>query len=230
MRFLVTGCGRSGTNYVADRLCQSGVKCGHESVYSVEGPLGVRADEYQGDSSWFAAPFLNDANGIKVFHIVREPRSVIESFHRIGLCADSKLRHFSGGKGLFSTILRFNFNLKKSRRRLNYVNAHRKLLADHTTCWDNSDEFYRLCEYWVQWNTMIETNAALANLPYLRLRLDQVDDSWPAIEDFLELSCRVTPGRATNKKMGYRPVDRFQKSLPEKVVELARIYGFNASS
>jgi hypothetical protein len=225
LRFIITGCGRSGTNYVANRLVDAGVKCGHESVFSVKGPL-QNSEGYQGDSSWFAAPFLGMIAGARVLHIVREPRSVIESFHRIGLCADSRFRHFSGGRSFFSTLGHFTLNVKRIRSRLDYVNAHRNLLAEHTSCWSADNEFHRLCEYWYQWNKLIEDNVERINLPYLRLRLDEVDECWRDIADFLQIERPVVPGRATNLKTGYRSLERFQQELPEKVIDMAKRYGF----
>ncbi|WP_162622654.1 hypothetical protein [Salinisphaera orenii] len=225
MNFLVTGCGRSGTNYVADRLKSSGVNCGHERVFSVTGPLD-NADDFEGDASWFAAPFISARySRLKVLHIVREPREVVDSFHRIGLCSDRRFRHFSGGKNVASTIFRFNLNFPKIRDRLDYVNAHRQLLAEYTTCWEVPDEFNRLCEYWYQWNKLIENNVKQSYCSYLRVRLDEIDDCWVEIENFLETDKKVIAGHPTNKKTRYKAMRKFSQTLPDKVVNLAKKYG-----
>lgn len=226
MRFVITGCGRSGTNYIANRLLASGVNCGHEQVFSVTGPLD-NFDQFDGDSSWFAAPFIDSVSPrLTVLHIVRDPRSVIESFHRIGLFRYSRWRHFSRGADVLSTILKFNFRVPKIRKRLHKINAHRKLLADHTTCWQEPDEFRRLCEYWYQWNRLVEQRAHRAGLPYLRIRLEEVDDHWPDIANFLELDREITPGAPTHEKKVYRPIEKFEQELPDKVAELAKTYGY----
>lgn len=224
--FIITGCGRSGTNYLATRLMESGIKCGHESVFQVNGPT-LNDGCYCGDSSWFAAPFLGDVYlEAPVLHVVRSPRLVVESFHKIGLCAKYRWRHVTKGSGFFRFLLNNKMSLSKVLDRLNYVNAHRRLLEKYTSVWDDDLEFYRLCEYWFQWNLLIEEQSILSDRPYMRIKLEDVDDNWLSIVEFLGLKGRplIGPGLPTNMKDSYARVKPFDLNLPDHVKELAQRY------
>lgn len=83
-----TGCGRSGTGYIAQVLAHAGLDAGHERVFA-----GYPAPEAQGElvpgtveSSWFAAPFLQGrpATEVAVVHLVRDPLTWIDSWLRSG--------------------------------------------------------------------------------------------------------------------------------------------------
>lgn len=135
MKFIITGCGRSGTNYVASRLNSAGVNCGHENVFTVNGPV-LDASYYDGDSSWFAAPYLGNVfPDACVLHVVRNPLKVIESFHKIGLCASYRYRHITKGKGL-KDVFSYRKNPIKLIERVRYVESHRRLLRNNTTVWE----------------------------------------------------------------------------------------------
>lgn len=220
--FIITGCGRSGTNYIATRLRENGINCGHESVFQVSGPT-INNGGYDGDSSWFAALFLGDSFvEAPVLHVVRSPRKVIESFHKIGLCSASKCRHLTQGHGVLRFCVRNKFSLSKILDRLRYVDDHRRLLKEHTSVWDFDGEFYRLCEYWYQWNMLIE-DVMPKNKPYLRVRLDDVDIRWLEICEFLGVKGEVTAARnPTNLKSGYRKIEPFNLELPDHVKKIIR--------
>lgn len=94
---LATGTGRCGTGYFAQVVSSVGVKCSHEGVFQpdpLEGTmekLAVRLDPqntwwgWEAESSWMAAPFLNlpVLRDIKVVHLIRHPKAVIDSQMRI---------------------------------------------------------------------------------------------------------------------------------------------------
>lgn len=227
MKFIITGCGRSGTNYVAERLNSFGIKCGHESVFRVTGAK-ENLGNYDGDSSWFSAPFLGKQYpSTKILHIVRDPKKVIESFHRIGLFNASPLRHVLIGQSFLINAKRYKFNLKKLYYRYNYVMAHRNLLKTYTSCWEKETEFERLCEYWYQWNKIIEERVNTYNLPYMICRLEDIDNRWNEIVDFLALDIKVKPGNPINKKNSYPYLLPFEKKIPEKICNLARKYNYD---
>lgn len=226
MKFIITGCGRSGTGYIADRLNNTGLSCGHENVFTVNGPTR-NFRNYDGDSSWFAAPYIGQAySSAKILHVVRDPLCVIESFHRIGLCANKKYRHFSKGQGLLRILTENKFSLTQMKHRWGYVKSHRNLLKKNTNCFSFESEFKRLCEYWFQWNQLIELNAREGACSYMRVRLEDVDCLWPEIQKFLELPRTPEPGSPTNKKNSYRSVQPFHMDLPANVKELAKAYGY----
>jgi hypothetical protein len=83
LKFVVTGCGRSGTKHTSQFFRQLGIKCGHEGVFDHCAKRG----EYEADCSWLAAPILagsDDYAGTPVLHQVRNPVHVIRSMMRIG--------------------------------------------------------------------------------------------------------------------------------------------------
>lgn len=76
-RFVVTGSGRCGTQYLAAVLSAAGVPCGHEQVYQDD---QVRSwENWQADSSWMAAAML-DRVDVPVVLLVRHPLAVVRSW------------------------------------------------------------------------------------------------------------------------------------------------------
>lgn len=86
---IVTGTGRNGSGYAHSRLTNAGLRCGHESIFMYRG-LGAakermaRAPNIVADSSWMAAPHLDDPFLSKavVVHQVRHPGKVLASWMR----------------------------------------------------------------------------------------------------------------------------------------------------
>jgi hypothetical protein len=79
--FVVVGTGRCGTTYVSEALTASGLACGHEQMFTPAGPR--RSLRLAGDASWLAVPYLDDVDA-PVYHVVREPLAVVNSFLAIG--------------------------------------------------------------------------------------------------------------------------------------------------
>ncbi len=88
--FLVTGCGRSGTQYVARLLVAMGMRVHHEHVFLPDRMEGQTKDtmtalmqtmEVDGSVSWFAVPYLDlIPDDWKIIHLVRNPVKVIRSW------------------------------------------------------------------------------------------------------------------------------------------------------
>jgi hypothetical protein len=81
-RFIITGMGHSGTNWVAKNLRDCGVKCTHEAVYRMELQTGEWGDQ-QGEASWPAAMTLDmkqDPEVAVVLHQTRNPLKVSRTF------------------------------------------------------------------------------------------------------------------------------------------------------
>ena len=80
-RFVITGTGRCGTAYLAALFRQVQVPCGHEMIYTPQGPQPWYT--HQGDSSWMAAPYLSEFRevhpGGTVIHLLRNPLAVANS-------------------------------------------------------------------------------------------------------------------------------------------------------
>lgn len=77
LRFVVVGTGRSATQYASRLFKKLGIRCGHENVFTRHGLMDPR-ENIIGDSSWGAAPFLDEFHGV-VLHQVRHPLSVFNS-------------------------------------------------------------------------------------------------------------------------------------------------------
>ena len=222
LRTLVTGCGRSGTNYLCSLLRAAGRECGHEEVFDVWGWTG---SPLHTESSWYAVPFMTDLPKLeRVLHVVRAPEGVIRSFHRIGMLADSGVHHASRGRPV-RFALRALSAPRKAAERIAYVRAHRAFFRDHAPdILEARDEVARLERYWLRWNERIE--AACADRAYLRVRLEDVNDRLPEIARFLELSRVPEALPASNTKPGYERLAPAPFGLGPETVALARRYGY----
>ena len=90
LELILTGTGRCGTGFAAQWLTSAGLRCGHEAIWSYRGTDGAREKlaryrGYRADSSWLAAPYLDDVllAGMPIVHITRHPQKVIASWMRI---------------------------------------------------------------------------------------------------------------------------------------------------
>lgn len=106
LKFVVTGSGRSGTNYMCRFLTSVGIMCGHESIFTNEGLTEAvyrlnddklvttslcsldetswfDAKKQIAESSYLAAPYLDDTvlENTKIIHLIRNPLKVISSTH-----------------------------------------------------------------------------------------------------------------------------------------------------
>lgn len=148
-RLLLTGCGRSGTNYTANLLTSLGVLCGHERVFSLRNVLcgeAVWPADVPAESSWLGAPYLAHLPaGVVVLHQVRAPLDVLRSLERVGL--------FSG------------------------EDAYREFAERHMTrrgpC-AGAGSLELGLRYWDEWNALVEEGARAAGRDYRRFRLDEV--------------------------------------------------------
>jgi len=216
-RFLITGCGRSGTGYTARLLGDLGLACGHEAVFFP--PQDGRWQfawpvDLPGESSWLGAPFLKALpKGTIVLHQVREPVAVIRSFLRI--------RFFD-----------------EPSPYLKFAEARVPELA-------RGDRVERCMKYWLQWNRLAELGAHFEDLRYLRYRLEDIDAA--LLERLLELiGYRCEPERVA-RAVAERPRDYNSRGdkqadadvtwealprgeLRESVAELAGRYGYEGTS
>lgn len=214
--FLITGCGRSGTQYIARLLCGLGIPCGHETVFNPTNLASGRIDwppAYTGESSWLAAPFVNVLpDSLTFFHQVRHPLAVVRSFLRIGFFSHAK--PFS------------NYS--------DWAIAQVPQLGI-------GDEVERCFRYWLYWNKLVEQQAEKAGHELRRYRIEDFD-----MERLQELvgttGLRVEPSAAESALSGSdrslhtfgdrsRDGDTNWQSLPDgalkdEVLELAARYGY----
>lgn len=157
--FVITGCGRSGTNYIAHVLRRTGLSCGHEDVFTTRSGQ-VRFSAYDGDASWMAAPHVPNLPGeVVVFHQVRDPERVIRSWVSTGLFArfhleDNLIKHV--GKRLLGAPPSGDHGVRC------YIKDRAPQVFSEKTA------PARAARYWIEWNSMV------AN-PDLRYRVEDVD-------------------------------------------------------
>ena len=147
-RFLITGCGRSGTGYTAQLLTALGLSCGHEMIFSLPAVLKGRVawpETYPGDSSWLAVPYLAELPaGTAILHQVRDPLAVVRSLSRI--------RFFQGRE------------------------PYRDFLDRHLEGLAGCEPLEAALRYWNEWNERVEAAAELEGLSYLRYRLEDMSE------------------------------------------------------
>jgi len=168
-RFLVTGCGRSGTTYAASLLTELGAACGHEQVFRPQEILRgevVWPDDVPGEASWMGAPFVQGLpEGTVVLHQVREPLAVVRSFLRMRFFEDPS---------------DYPEYLAVARAVLPELGAGAPL--------------ERALRYWLGWNRLAERAAQTRGLRYLRYRVEDLDLELVA-ELAAELGHAVPPGQ-----------------------------------
>lgn len=147
-RLLITGCGRSGTGYLATLLGELGIPCGHEALFGPQVHADACAPTWPEDvtceASWLAAPYLATLPAdTLVLHQVREPVAVVRSFLRIRLFE---------GKNVWKR----------------FAEAHAPALAGGTP-------FERCVKYWLHWNRLCQTASTSSHVAYRRRRLEDVD-------------------------------------------------------
>ncbi len=223
-RYLITGCGRSGTSFFASALDAAGLHCGHEEVFHVWGDNGK---PFTYESSWYAAPFIAEAEGLThVLHVVRQPEKVMASFYRIGLLSPSVWRHVTYGRPFRFWLRRF-LKPGAAMNRIWFVYDHRRYFSERTRILEIEGEINRLDAYWTRWNTMIEAAAKERGVNYMRVRLEDFEAERAAIGDFIGLDAPLPMIAPTNAKTKYadRPMPDF--ALSQEAKELAERYGYD---
>lgn len=81
LRYVVTGCGHSGTGYMARLLQSAGLNCGHEVIFRANYIDVHAARRLDAASSWAAVPFLGHpvCAEAQIILAVRHPLAVIRS-------------------------------------------------------------------------------------------------------------------------------------------------------
>jgi hypothetical protein len=226
IELLISGCGRSGTGYMASLLNASGVKCGHEDVFTAFGVM-ENQDQYVADSSWFAVPYVGDlARSTKVIHLVRNPRDVFNSFSRLGMFSDSVWHHFSRGMPVMDFIVKFNVNVARYKRRYDYVRACQTHVRNNTTSFASADEAQRIWQYWRQWNALLTANIAAAGCTSMMVRLEDMQTALPRVEAFVGRALQPEGHVRRNEKTSYSGRLVAGRDVPDDVRALALSYGY----
>lgn len=189
-KFLITGCGRSGTGWAADLFTLLGFECTHEGQFNLakKGPLrGAEA-------SWLAIPHLGALEpSTRVLRIVRDPYSVVRSALARGL--------FATPVGPYEQYaLKHCPPLRDAKDQLGYVirwvalwdvplvnHQHRILQADGSYVGQSKAIFYatgkhvgktRLEQTLVKLGTKTNTNLGPAKREVTRQEINSHPDGW----------------------------------------------------
>lgn len=210
-RFVVTGCGRSGTGYVSALFGRLGIPCGHESLFRPANLIDrVQLDwpnTIPGDASWLAAPFVAALPpGTVVLHQLRDPVAVVRSFLRI--------------------------------RFFEQPSVYRDFAEECCPDLRAGSAFERACRYWVEWNRMAARAATTPGLVYRRYRLEDLDHElvhelcrllrFPVSDPVVGEALRAIPRDVNTRgsKQGDGAID--VGSLPADVRALAGEYGYDS--
>lgn len=114
-------------------LTECGLPCSHEIVFTPSG-ISEDANEYKGESSWFATPYLDDIKHLEPIYLVqllRDPIRVISSLLRIG--------HF-GTSSRDDSCTRF-------------------LQKYNPKAFESESPLINVMRHWIDWNTFLEERA-----------------------------------------------------------------------
>lgn len=169
-RFVVTGCARSGTLFMAEALSRLGHPCGHEVLFTPETTAMPAFGDAQGDVSWLAAPFLADLPaGTVVFHQLRDPLATLRSI--VGVRMFQTKPH-----PLMQVRYRLQYYRIRVARPITNARFVRFAARHCPGVFDLPDQVSRGAFYWVRWNRMIEAAASRSDLVYRRYRVEELDD------------------------------------------------------
>jgi hypothetical protein len=196
--FVVTGCARSGTAYLAAVFSRLGLSCGHEVVF---GPRTRRFDGFDGqhgDSSWLAAPFLAQLpDDTLILHRVRHPLKVVRSLLGVRFFTD-RGRAFLTGDDLYTKV---KWQVRRHLTRLGHVEPsdkgprphviYRRYLRQYAPqVWAETTPSDRALRYWCDWNRMILAHAGRDG--YRRHHVETLDDAGIAAM-LAEIGVQVSP-------------------------------------
>lgn len=147
-KFVVTGCGRSGTAFAAQLLAGAGARVGHEKLFH-PATSAPSLEGVDGDVSWYAVPWLGELpDEVVILHLVRHPEPTIGSWL---------------GREVF-----VRFPWREQIRNLGRRLIHRPLpqagpLPTWRFLWrhcphamQGDSEVARIAQYWVDWNLRVE--------------------------------------------------------------------------
>jgi hypothetical protein len=232
VRFVVTGCARSGTLFMAEALHGLGHSCGHEQLFTPETTALPEFGDADGDVSWLAAPFLPDLpDGTVVLHQVRDPLATIRSM--VGVRMFQTRPH-----PLMQLRYRLQYHHIRVARPITNARFVRFAARHCPGVFDLPDEVSRAAAYWVRWNRMIEKAGTERDLVYQRYRVEDLDDARLAQLDHV-LGGAATPddaarvrgqlGTSTHRARQVAPVayeDVTHTATRDQLRELALDYGY----
>lgn len=129
--FVITGCPRSGTLFMAMLFRSAGIPINHEGTFGIPGG-GYWLNYSVGDSSALAVPFLHKLpKACKVVHAVREPVKVLTGLSKWGLLDDDKYKDYWFGAiavNMMPSLLQF----KGLDRYIHFYIGWNRTIEQHT--------------------------------------------------------------------------------------------------
>lgn len=120
-KFLITGCGRSGTGFYANLMRENGYSCGHESFIDFR---GIKTLNFIAESSWLAIPYINKIpNDFFIVRTIRNPYKVIKSFYDLAVMAKESYRspYYQHIKKNLSDIISDTPSINKEKLEINNI-------------------------------------------------------------------------------------------------------------
>ena len=206
MRFIVTGTGHSGTGHTSAVFSRLGLACGHESVYvRFKYPDGMAEvqpwEDWRGDSSALAAPFLSDFDGL-IFHQVRHPLQFMWSM--------------TFSKGLFAP------NQPWGKLLLRHCPSAAEFQEgpDPTLAWAE--------EFWIDWNAQIRSHHPDLTWKIEDFGSSQVEDALVLLGESRSRE-EITEALDVSKRKNHHTpegIDRPEVPFSPKLKEAAEGYGY----
>jgi hypothetical protein len=220
-RFVVVATQRSGTTFTARALSSMGLNCGHEAAFRWEGFVGW--GDLNGDSSFFAAPFLQEvaADDPIVVHQVREPVSTIRALATSGV-----FMRLSLGRHVVMGTRRVLRGRPLMRRDEWFARRY------GSAAYRERGEFARAARYWVLWNELIERETDRLGLETHLARVeDLAGDRLAAVGELLGGAMRApapvaTTTNSVRSRFPQATLADLPSALRHEVVETATRYGY----
>jgi hypothetical protein len=190
-KFIITGCGRSGTTYIAKLLTDLGCPCSHEEYFPTQLPKLIYLpgfnrlmytpfyrvvklrwpNQHLGEAAWQAAGFLDllPADTV-VLHQVRHPLDFIRSRQKKGVV-------YGRLRSMFTSVEYYP-------TKHDFVKLSLEKQVDY------------LARFWIEWNQLVEKKVGFH--PYLRYRVEELDlNLLNQILDFIGFQCDPEKLQAT---------------------------------
>jgi hypothetical protein len=168
--FVVTGCARSGTTYMAAVLSGLGLRVGHEVVFGPRVRAFTGWHGQHGDSSWLAAPFLDQIDDALVFHQIRHPLKVVRSLVGVRFFADRGPAFLHGddaytrAKWAMRERLMASGHVEQSDKGPRPHKVYREYLRTYAPqLWEPATEAERALSYWLTWTRKVVATARPAS-------------------------------------------------------------------
>jgi hypothetical protein len=231
-RFVVAGCSRSGTTYMAKLMTALGFPCSHERIFNIcriyeskwdlSDPMTAfsEPEAAQGDASFLSIPYLDQLpKGTVILHQVRDPLKVIRSHMGMRFFAEPYV------PSIYLAEEHLDF--------LDFLKRHAPEI------FEVENEIGRCMRYWYHWNRLAERVEDYPDYTYIRYRVEDLNQDTlhsilrKADLDADEQRCEQALAEvSTTTNTRPRDLSWTWANLPaglerEQVAELAAIYGYS---